>query len=259
MADMRSQCQNRNKGVIMIGHTQFGRVDRYGQSKGANSFGLRRANRTRSRSPRGTGLPRDLRSMSLVQELPDVYRHSLRVAASTRAIGVLLGLSWNEIARMGRAAEWHDIGKLLVPRHILYKRGPLTPMEYRAIMQHPVLGEQLLQEDFGNDAVVMGVVRFHHEHVNGSGLNGMTEYDIPLAARLVSVADAFDALTHRRPYRAPTSIRVALKELEDHAGSQFDCDIVEAMAQVARGGRILSMKMAAIPATLGLVACPLSA
>ena len=256
---MRSQCQNRNKGATMSGQTQVSRLDQYRQSERVNSFGLRGANRARSKSRRGTGLPRDLRSMSLVQELPDVYRHSLRVAASTRAIGVALGLSWNEIARMGRAAEWHDIGKLLVPRHILYKRGPLTPMEYRAIMQHTVLGERLLQEDFGDDAVVMGVVRLHHEYVDGAGLNGMTARDIPLAAQMVSVADAFDALTHRRPYRAPTSTRVALRELEENAGSQFDCDVVEAMALVARGGRVLSKKMAAIPAMFDLVACPLSA
>ena len=249
----------RNKGVTMTGQIQVGRLDLYRQCKRENSFGLRGANAVRRKVPRGTSLPRNLRSMSLVQELPDVYRHSLRVAASTRAIGLMLELSWDEIVRMGRAAEWHDIGKLLVPRHILYKRGSLTPMEYRAIMQHTVLGERLLQEDFGDDAVVMGVVRLHHEHVDGSGLNGTTGYDIPLAARLVSVADAFDALTHRRPYRAPTSTKVALRELEDHAGSQFDCDVVEAMVRVARGGRILPMKVGAIPATFEPVAYPLSA
>jgi len=170
----------------------------------------------------------------LKEERPDVYGHSMRVAELSRSIAVALELTSSEVSLIGRAAEWHDIGKIAVPHNVLYKRGQLSSLEYRIVMRHMEIGENLLLNVFAPDSTTMQVVRLHHERVDGCGPFGMTGEDIPLAAKIVSVADAFDAMTYRRVYRSPLTMPYALAELLKNSDTQFDADVVRAMCQIAR-------------------------
>jgi putative nucleotidyltransferase with HDIG domain len=123
----------------------------------------------------------------------------------------------------------HDIGKIGIPDHVLRKPGPLTEGEWRLMQTHPTLGAQML----GSVAFLSGqgveIVRSHHERWDGSGYpDRLRGEEIPLGARVFAVADALDAITCDRPYRAARSWRTARREIVSQAGSQFDPDVVEA-------------------------------
>jgi HD-GYP domain-containing protein (c-di-GMP phosphodiesterase class II) len=121
----------------------------------------------------------------------------------------------------------HDIGKVAVSDEILGKPGPLTESEYAEIKRHPLIGADLVARVEGLDPIVPWI-RHSHEHYDGTGYpSGLSGEDIPLAARILLVADAFDAMTSDRPYRDALSREEALRELEEHAGSQFDPRCVE--------------------------------
>jgi HD-GYP domain-containing protein (c-di-GMP phosphodiesterase class II) len=121
----------------------------------------------------------------------------------------------------------HDIGKVGVPEHILCKRGPLNDDEWRVMRMHPVIGAQIVAPiRFLGGAV--DVIRHHHEWFDGSGYpEGLGGDQIPLSARIFSIADCFDAMTSDRPYRDALQIEHALDEIRDGAGRQFDPDLVE--------------------------------
>jgi response regulator RpfG family c-di-GMP phosphodiesterase len=123
----------------------------------------------------------------------------------------------------------HDVGKMAVPDAILKKREPLTGSERRLLEMHPTFGEQIV----GNAALLRGrgaeVVRSHHERWDGLGYpDGLSGTDVPLAARIFSVADALDAITSDRPYRSARSWSIAVDEIEAQAGAQFDPEVVNA-------------------------------
>jgi ribonuclease P protein subunit RPR2 len=125
----------------------------------------------------------------------------------------------------------HDVGKIGIPDSILLKEGPLTAAERRRMQTHTILGEQML----GGVAFLQGdglrVVRSHHERWDGAGYpDGLAGEDIPLAARVFAVADALDAMTSDRPYRAALPWSVAHGEIEAQAGLQFDPEVVHAFA-----------------------------
>jgi HD-GYP domain-containing protein (c-di-GMP phosphodiesterase class II) len=142
-----------------------------------------------------------------------------------------LGLSEKEQATLALGGELHDIGKIGIHETLLNKPAPLTADEYRDVMQHTVIGERILKPLLRSNSAVLGIVRWHHEHIGGGSLpDGLTGEEIPLEARIVSVADAFDAMTSERPYRLPMSAAGALHELEVAAGTQFDEDCVYACA-----------------------------
>jgi PAS domain S-box-containing protein len=128
----------------------------------------------------------------------------------------------------------HDIGKIGIPDAILLKRGPLTDREIRILQMHTTLGEHLLSfvpclSDLAHD-----VVAYHHEHWDGAGYPwGLSGNAIPLAARIFAVADAFDAITNDRPYRRARSITVAIDEIREGSGSQFDPTVVAAFVGIA--------------------------
>jgi ribonuclease P protein subunit RPR2 len=121
----------------------------------------------------------------------------------------------------------HDIGKVGIPEHILCKEGPLTADEWEVMRSHPVVGAQIVAPiAFLGEAI--GLVRHHHERYDGSGYpDGLRGEDIPLAARIFAVADAFDAMTSDRPYRGAMGVECALAEVRAGAGSQFDPEIVD--------------------------------
>jgi ribonuclease P protein subunit RPR2 len=119
----------------------------------------------------------------------------------------------------------HDIGKVGIPEVILCKEGPLSDEEWRIMQTHPTVGAQIVEPiRFLGDAVK--VVRHHHERFDGTGYpDGLRGREIPLAARIFSLADSFDAMTSDRPYRSAMSVDRALDEIREGAGTQFDPDI----------------------------------
>lgn len=129
------------------------------------------------------------------------------------------------------AAALHDIGKIGVRDRVLTKPGALEPAEWEEIRQHPVLGEKILAP-IKLLAPVLPVVRHHHERYDGRGYpDSLAGEDIPLYARIVSLADAFEAMTSRRPYRPALPVDVARTELQANAGSQFGPKLVDVFLQ----------------------------
>ncbi|MBI4421116.1 MAG: HD-GYP domain-containing protein [Gemmatimonadetes bacterium] len=160
------------------------------------------------------------------------WGHSTRVSQYSVRIARGLGLGPPWCAAVALGAELHDVGKIGVPRELLQRPGPLTPSEHRQVMQHTVIGEGMLRPVFPDHSEVLGVARWHHERVDGRGFpDGLRGEWIPLPARIVAVADAFDAMTSERPYRPPLSLDAALAELEASAGTQLDARCVDAFVR----------------------------
>jgi putative nucleotidyltransferase with HDIG domain len=172
---------------------------------------------------------------ALVQTLAesdgDTYRHSLEVAATATALGRRLGLDRTELVEVELGALLHDVGKLRLPRELLTKPGELTEEERRLIRLHPDWGAEMVGSIPGLQAVAL-IVRLHHERPDGLGYPyGLTHDRIPTATRIVSVCDAYGAMTKRRPYREPLDLDAALGELEAGAGTQFDAEVVGALME----------------------------
>jgi ribonuclease P protein subunit RPR2 len=130
----------------------------------------------------------------------------------------------------------HDIGKVGIPEHILCKEGPLTDPEWDVMRRHPIVGAQIVAPiAFLHDAV--DLIRHHHERFDGTGYpDGLRGEDIPVTARIFSVADSFDAMTSDRPYRGSIGIDRALAEIQGGAGSQFDPEVVRVFVQLIDEG-----------------------
>jgi ribonuclease P protein subunit RPR2 len=130
----------------------------------------------------------------------------------------------------------HDIGKVGIPEPILCKEGPLTIDEWDVMRTHPTIGAQIVEPiAFLSDAV--DLIRHHHERFDGSGYpDGLEGEKIPLAARIFSVADSFDAMTSDRPYRGALALEPALAEIESGAGTQFDPEVVREFVEMIRVG-----------------------
>jgi putative nucleotidyltransferase with HDIG domain len=154
--------------------------------------------------------------------------HSKRVTAFTIAIARHMGLSADQIRIIARGAFLHDIGKMAIPDAILRKPGKLNPDELAIMREHCYRGFQLLKRiPFLGEA--SDIVYSHQEHFDGSGYpRGLKGEEIPLGARIFSVADTLDAITSDRPYRAAQTVQAAKIEIEKWAGRQFDPEVVKA-------------------------------
>jgi HD-GYP domain-containing protein (c-di-GMP phosphodiesterase class II) len=120
----------------------------------------------------------------------------------------------------------HDIGKLAIPEHILNKPGRLTTEEMAKVREHPALGVELLAAAI-NSPAILDAIRGHHERFDGSGYpDGLAGEKITLEARIIAIADCFDALVSSRPYQLPLPRQAALEMIDDAAGSQFDPHLV---------------------------------
>jgi putative nucleotidyltransferase with HDIG domain len=162
------------------------------------------------------------------------YRHSLEVAATATVVGQRLSLNRAELVEVELGALLHDVGKLRLPAQILAKSGGLTDEELRLVRLHPEWGAEMVGRIPGLEAVAL-IVRLHHERPDGMGYpHGLSHERIPVASRIVSVCDAYGAMTKRRPYSEPLDVNAALGELERHAGTQFDAEVVEALASFVR-------------------------
>jgi putative nucleotidyltransferase with HDIG domain len=169
-------------------------------------------------------------------EAKDPYTrgHSERVGAASRRIAARLGLLRPDVETIGQAGLLHDIGKIGVPEPVLRKPGALDPAEWTLMRRHPVTGAQIVAP-FEHLAGAAIIIRHHHERRDGSGYpDGLKDDAIPLGARIVAVADVFDALTSERPYRAAMSRRAALELLAGEAGITLDPQVVAAALEVYR-------------------------
>ena len=178
-----------------------------------------------------------IQSLADALELKDPYTrgHSVRVSQYGVAIANTLGLSPTLTAQIELGGHLHDVGKIGVREEVLRKAGPLTNEEYAHIMTHPVLGWQILQPLLGENPVALNIVRSHHERFDGKGVpDNLSGASIPREARIIAVADAFDAMMSKRPYRNGLSFAEAMAELRRVAGSQFDTEIVDAFFEVSR-------------------------
>jgi hypothetical protein len=156
-------------------------------------------------------------------------RHSAEVGALARRVGERIGMPQTQLAVLECAARLHDVGKLGVPDTILQKPGPLDEREWAVMRRHPEWGAEMVARVPGLDELAR-LVGAHHERWDGEGYpNGLRGDAIPLASRVISVCDAFEAMVSRRPYRAPLSVESALRELLSAAGSQFDPRVVQAV------------------------------
>ena len=158
--------------------------------------------------------------------------HSAAVATYARDIASRLGLSAEDQQLAHLAGLVHDIGKVGLPPGLLEKAGPLTSDERRQMEAHPVIGERILRNVEGYEEIA-DVVRHHHERFDGQGYpDQLAVDDIPLIARVLAVADAYDAMTSDRPYRDAMSSDVARLRLAQGVGSQFDTAVVAAFEAI---------------------------
>jgi HD superfamily phosphohydrolase YqeK len=219
--------------------------------EGARLLGL-----DRSGQPGEIGIAPDeqlrvLKDLTAALETKDPYTlgHSRRVERHCYGTAAVLGLQVNDIENVRKAAALHDVGKICVPDRILRKEGPLSSEEQEMIRAHAVVGAWMVAS-VGN-ADVMSAVRHHHEHWNGGGYpDGLAATEIPLLARVIAVADAYDAITSTRPYRAGLGRDEAVGELRANANIQFDPDVVEAFIAA------LPTRLVVIAGLLALLADP---
>lgn len=158
--------------------------------------------------------------------------HAESVARLAYRIGAGFGLDRTELLALAVGALLHDVGKLAIPAAVLEKPGGLSEVEWDFVRDHPLAGEQLVSSHLLPDTVV-AIVRWHHERVDGLGYpDGIAGEQIPLAVRIVTVADAYEAMVSARPYSPARTQADALAQLLDHAGKQFDASCVAMLARV---------------------------
>jgi len=163
---------------------------------------------------------------------PYTALHSERVARIAEAVGREMGLSPEQLLLVRRGALLHDIGKLRIPDSILKKDKELTPSEWELMRMHPVYGEEMVRPIERLLGQIGAVVRWHHERWAGGGYpDGLAGEEIPLLARIVAVADAYEAMTSHRPYRRALSPEEAFARICKESGVQFDPVVVQAFAK----------------------------
>ena len=173
----------------------------------------------------GTATP-DRLSRQLADRIPRMERHHRADAELAGSLARHIGLRDEQLHAVVRAAELHDVGKVLVPDAILNKPGDLSEDELALMRRHAIAGWLILRESAESDAIA-ALVRSSHERWDGMGYpDGLAGEAIPLGARIITICDAFDAMTHERPYRSARSGAEALAELREGAGIRYDPTLV---------------------------------
>jgi putative two-component system response regulator len=177
-------------------------------------------------------------------EAKDKYTggHSRRVTEIALALGDELGLSAKDMEDLRWGSLLHDIGKIAIQQVIQNKLGRLTPEEYEHIMTHAHIGAEIVQPVVNGK--ISEMIEHHHDHYDGSGLHQIIAgNDIPLGARIIAVADAFDAMISDRPYRSAMSVTEAIDEIKSGAGTQFDPAVVNAFLKTAEMAAIRAQSL----------------
>jgi two-component system cell cycle response regulator len=178
----------------------------------------------------------DRLSQKLSERVPRMAGHHRAVAELSGAVARRIGLQGERLHAVVRAAELHDVGKILVPEAILNKPGALTDEELHLMRRHAIAGYVLLTES-GEPAPVPALVRSSHERWDGAGYpDGLSGEDIPLGSRIITICDAYDAMTNERPYRPARTAAEALAELRLGAGVKYDPCLVAVFATAVGGG-----------------------
>jgi len=175
-------------------------------------------------------------ALAYALEAKDKYTsgHSQRVTEISVAIAKELGMPRNSIEKIRLAGLIHDIGKIGVKESVLNKPGKLTDEEYQHIKSHCDVGERILTP-IVEDEEILKAVRHHHERYDGRGYpDGLSDEQIPLGARILAVADTYDALTSERPYREAMSTETAFAEIERGKGTQFDPEVTNAFLRIRK-------------------------
>jgi len=178
------------------------------------------------------------RTLVKVLESKDEYtkRHSDRVAVYAEKLAIEMGLPENRTELLKEAALLHDIGKMRVGPMILRKGSSLTYEEGDIIHEHPAIGENILKP-VSIDKDILAVIRGHHERYDGKGYpDKLKGDDINIMAAIVSVADAYDAMTSHRPYRKNMTKEKAMEQLKQNSGTQFNPKVVDAFIKVLEAG-----------------------
>jgi diguanylate cyclase (GGDEF)-like protein len=174
------------------------------------------------------GQIRDVLLAALSEHNPELGDHTRGVRELAEAVARRLGLDAADVDLVGSTADLHDIGKVAIPRSILDKTGALDAHESSFMRRHTLIGERIISAAPALSAVALAV-RSSHERWDGAGYpDGLVGADCPLAARIVAVCDAFDAMIADRPYAAPRSVAGAIRELRRCSGHQFDPTVVDA-------------------------------
>jgi PAS domain S-box-containing protein len=178
----------------------------------------------------------DLRRLALMAEYrdDDTNKHTERVARTAALLAKELGLDGELVENIQHAAPLHDVGKVGIPDEILLKPGKLTLEEFEVIKTHTVIGGRILCESrFPVVKLAMQIAFTHHERWDGSGYpSKLKGEETPIAGRIIAVADAFDAMTHARPYKSALPVEHAVAEIERCSGTQFDPRVVEAFMRL---------------------------
>jgi putative two-component system response regulator len=168
----------------------------------------------------------------------DTSSHLYRVQNYTEALALAVGLNAKDAEHMGLMSMLHDIGKLATPDAILKKPGKLTQEEWVIMREHPLAGVKILGTNPFYE-LAREVSAGHHENFDGTGYpNQLKGEDIPLSARIVKLADVFDALTTKRPYKEPWTMEAALENIESHSNSMFDPRLVEEFKTLFKNGTL---------------------
>jgi putative two-component system response regulator len=168
-------------------------------------------------------------------------QHTQRVGQMSALIARQLGMPYAEVALLRRASPLHDVGKIGIPDSILLKMGKLTPEEFDVVKTHTTIGARILSGGkFPLLRLAEEIAFSHHERWDGTGYANIAGTDIPLAGRIVTVADVFDALTQQRPYKPAWPVADAVAEIERQRGRQFDPGVVDAFMHVVEGQHLHS-------------------
>ncbi len=177
-----------------------------------------------------------IQSLGIAIESKDHFTrgHSIRVAEYGIQLAKTVGVPEADVRIIYRAAMLHDIGQIAIEESVLHKPERLKPDEFEQVKQHPEIAVKIL-EPLHLPNEILEIIKHHHEWWNGHGYpDGLARQNIPLGARIISIADAFDAMTSERPYRAKMSIPMALNRLEDGANRQWDPDLVRTFLGLER-------------------------
>jgi putative two-component system response regulator len=181
--------------------------------------------------------------------------HAQRVGVLSAFLALELGMDSGFADLLQRAAPLHDVGKIGIPDSILLKKGKLTVEEFDLMRTHIDIGARILGGSrFDLLIVAREIALSHHEKWNGTGYRGISGTDIPISGRIVAVADAFDCLSHERPYKAACSFPEALERIVVDRGSHFDPDVVDALLRLAERGVLQEVEHAHAKGPSGVAA-----
>lgn len=184
---------------------------------------------------------------------PQTHRHTQRVTRHAEMIARTMGLPGQEVAKVRAAAALHDVGKIKTPRSILVKPGVLSDDERAVIERHATDGAEMVSAS--GDHELTAIVRHHHERVDGAGYpDGLAGEEIPLGARIIAVADTFDALTSSRSYRPACTHKRAVDVLATKSGTQLDADAAAAFLSYYSGRRLVAVSALVVAAPQRFVA-----